>query len=267
MGAVLSAPMPELTRHSKNRMVHRRPKPHCHRVRVPLDKGCKHADWVRLTQSGADLAGLSGQPPRHSITMGEVALHCTADDAWVVLRGRVYNMTPYLRFHPGGAAVLMEVAGKDGTALFDKWHSWVNADALMDKCLVGYIEAASLGSCDGGASMKQPAVQPEEQQHAQHVAATPAAVPIMLQGSTSLCEPGVGRRQQQQQSKGWDASSLSEPLLQQERQGMYQGYKAQRSRWEQLSSLPPPGSQRCGSAMLPKQLGPSIGLHASASAC
>ncbi len=59
--------------------------------------------------------------------MGEVALHCTADDAWVVLRGRVYNMTPYLRFHPGGAAVLMEVAGKDGTALFDKWHSWVNA--------------------------------------------------------------------------------------------------------------------------------------------
>lgn len=33
---------------------------------------------------------------------------------------QVYNLTPYLKFHPGGVAILMSVAGKDGTALFNK---------------------------------------------------------------------------------------------------------------------------------------------------
>ena len=36
-------------------------------------------------------------------------------------------MTPYLRFHPGGADTLLEAAGKDGTALFNTYHAWVNA--------------------------------------------------------------------------------------------------------------------------------------------
>ena len=47
----------------------------------------------------------------------------------MALRGKVYNISPYLRFHPGGAAILLKAAGKDGTALFQKcggkpgsWH-------------------------------------------------------------------------------------------------------------------------------------------------
>jgi len=37
----------------------------------------------------------------------------------------VYNITHYLRFHPGGVPLLLKVAGKDGTALFNKYHAWV----------------------------------------------------------------------------------------------------------------------------------------------
>jgi cytochrome b involved in lipid metabolism len=72
-------------------------------------------------------AGLQGQPPRRGITLEEVARHCTEADAWTVLGGRVYNMTAYLRFHPGGVPLLMRIAGRDGSALFDKYHPWVNA--------------------------------------------------------------------------------------------------------------------------------------------
>ena len=36
-------------------------------------------------------------------------------------------MTPYLRFHPGGTPLLLKIAGKDGTALFNKYHAWVRA--------------------------------------------------------------------------------------------------------------------------------------------
>ena len=46
-------------------------------------------DWVRLTQTHKDLAGLGGGRPRRDITLEEVALHCTREDAWTVLRGKV----------------------------------------------------------------------------------------------------------------------------------------------------------------------------------
>lgn len=36
-------------------------------------------------------------------------------------------MTPYLRFHPGGVPLLLKIAGRDGTALFTKYHAWVSA--------------------------------------------------------------------------------------------------------------------------------------------
>lgn len=46
--------------------------------------------------------------------------------------GKVYNITPYLRFHPGGKEDLMKGAGKDCTILFDEvrtWHEIFVADA------------------------------------------------------------------------------------------------------------------------------------------
>jgi cytochrome b involved in lipid metabolism len=45
-------------------------------------------------------------------------LHNKRDDAWSAINGKVYNITPYLAFHPGGEKELMRVAGRDGTKLF-----------------------------------------------------------------------------------------------------------------------------------------------------
>jgi hypothetical protein len=57
----------------------------------------------------------------------------------VSIANRVYNVTPYLRYHPGGVAKLMLVAGKDGTDLFNKFHAWVNADSILGKCAIGTL--------------------------------------------------------------------------------------------------------------------------------
>lgn len=46
--------------------------------------------------------------------MSEVAEHTRRNDAWSVFHGKVYNISPYLLFHPGGAGELMRVAGRDG---------------------------------------------------------------------------------------------------------------------------------------------------------
>lgn len=189
------------------------------RRKVPFEKGYSQMDWVRLTQTHPDLAGLGpGGRLRRDITLEEVAAHASEDDCWTVLRGKVrcrslcsigrtgrhavgvahleamlqgrqrrcgaplagrcsssapqsprpltrclpcapssaplsapttshcpclhspprgtipaspprqvYNLTPYLRFHPGGVPLLLKVAGKDGTALFNKFHAWVRA--------------------------------------------------------------------------------------------------------------------------------------------
>lgn len=48
---------------------------------------------------------------------------------------QVYNITPYLKFHPGGVADLMMGAGGDCTALFSEYHAWVNGHGMLEASL------------------------------------------------------------------------------------------------------------------------------------
>ena len=81
--------------------------------------------------------------------------HSKRDDAWTAINGKVYNITAYLPFHPGGVSELMRAAGRDGTKLFGLYivklkknrshfltattHGWVNVDFMLDACLVGFL--------------------------------------------------------------------------------------------------------------------------------
>lgn len=47
--------------------------------------------------------------------------HRMRDDAWSAFNGKVYNLTYYLPYHPGGEKELMRVAGRDGTKLFGEF--------------------------------------------------------------------------------------------------------------------------------------------------
>eukprot|EP00050_Salpingoeca_kvevrii_P021474 m.111147 g.111147 ORF g.111147 m.111147 type:complete len:526 (-) comp9364_c0_seq1:184-1761(-) len=98
-------------------------------------------DWVRLCgRSGVGLAGIGPGGPRR-ITLDELAQHDNPakGDVWMALRGRVYNVSPYLEFHPGGVDELLRGAGIDGTELFNQYHAWVNGESMLEKCLVGYL--------------------------------------------------------------------------------------------------------------------------------
>lgn len=52
------------------------------------------------------------------VTPSMLKEHRTRDDAWSSFNGKVYNLTAYLPYHPGGEKELMRVAGRDGTKLF-----------------------------------------------------------------------------------------------------------------------------------------------------
>ncbi|KAL0821756.1 hypothetical protein ABMA28_005178, partial [Loxostege sticticalis] len=105
------------------------------RNKCALQPGHSLMDWIRLGNSGKDLTGVGGRV--RPVSLAELAAHNTQKDAWLAIRGRVYNITHYLPYHPGGPEELMRGAGIDATQLFDKVHPWVNYDSLLAKCLVG----------------------------------------------------------------------------------------------------------------------------------
>ncbi|KAH7117979.1 FMN-dependent dehydrogenase-domain-containing protein [Dendryphion nanum] len=52
----------------------------------------------------------------------EVAKHNTAESCWVVLYGNVYDVTDFIPEHPGGAKVILQLAGTDATEEYDPIH-------------------------------------------------------------------------------------------------------------------------------------------------
>ncbi|CAD7699720.1 unnamed protein product [Ostreobium quekettii] len=107
--------------------------------KVPLEKGYSQVEWMMKSRRQPNLTGVEGFQ-RH-LTMEDVRKHNTEEDAWVVVKRKVYNISPYLRFHPGGVAILRTVFGKDASAMFAKYHPWVNIDALLQNCWVGVLDA------------------------------------------------------------------------------------------------------------------------------
>lgn len=57
------------------------------------------------------------------IPVEEVAKHSTIDDCWIVIDGKVYDVSKLLAVHPGGVARIFKVAGSDATDEFRNIHS------------------------------------------------------------------------------------------------------------------------------------------------
>ncbi|XP_011339263.1 cytochrome b5 reductase 4 isoform X2 [Ooceraea biroi] len=107
------------------------------RNKTALAPGHSLMDWIRLGNSGVDLTGVGGIP--QVVTLSELANHNKQTDAWIAIRGVVFNVTRYMNFHPGGIDELMKGVGKDATKLFDNVHSWVNYQSILQKCVVGRL--------------------------------------------------------------------------------------------------------------------------------
>ncbi|KAG1681754.1 Cytochrome B5-like protein [Nymphon striatum] len=49
-----------------------------------------------------------------SYTKDQVSQHCSCEDVWIICDEKVYDVTDYVKVHPGGDAILKQ-AGKDAT--------------------------------------------------------------------------------------------------------------------------------------------------------
>ncbi|KAI5291357.1 hypothetical protein KEM54_005210 [Ascosphaera aggregata] len=112
---------------------------------VPLKPGHSPLDWAALTSNPANSQLLRGDDvPVNKFIRVKPAMLKAHDgrkgmNAWTSYKGKVYNITPYIPFHPGGKGELLRCAGKDAGKLFNEIHPWVNWDGMLGECLIGIL--------------------------------------------------------------------------------------------------------------------------------
>ncbi|EHN00902.1 Irc21p [Saccharomyces cerevisiae x Saccharomyces kudriavzevii VIN7] len=150
------------------------------RTKIKLDPGHSALDWHSLTSNPANyhtkfvslqlIQGLLDDPifqkdnykfsssqlrtqllvqkiplykvmPPLRINKEIVKRHCKGEDElWCVINSKVYDISSYLKFHPGGTKILLKNCGsEDFITLFNKYHQWVNYEKLLQVCFIGIV--------------------------------------------------------------------------------------------------------------------------------
>ncbi|KAL3477968.1 putative mitochondrial cytochrome b2 [Aspergillus californicus] len=75
----------------------------------------------------------------------EVAKHNSKESCWVILYGKVYDVTDFLSEHPGGSKIILKLSGKDATEEYDPIHPpGILEENLKPEAFLGTVDAATL---------------------------------------------------------------------------------------------------------------------------
>ena len=74
---------------------------------------------------------------QNRVTLSALSKHNTARDCWIAINGGVYDVTAYLKDHPGGPSLLLGVAGADATSEFETIKHSKDARRTLAKFRVG----------------------------------------------------------------------------------------------------------------------------------
>ena len=96
-------------------------------------------------QVASTSTNVGGNSDSAMVTMEELASHNTATDCWVGLYGNVYDLTDYAKKHPGGARIVTNLAGSDGTSEYQRFHSQGLLNSVQ-KTLIGRLEGYQGGT-------------------------------------------------------------------------------------------------------------------------
>jgi cytochrome b involved in lipid metabolism len=92
--------------------------------------------------------GPTADAPRQ-IDASELVLHNDAErDAWVVISGRVYDLTEFLHLHPGGTNILRAYLGMDATHAYRQvlHHVRPEVDSLLAMYSIGVVRRLDFGA-------------------------------------------------------------------------------------------------------------------------
>ncbi len=57
-----------------------------------------------------------------SYTITQVSTHKNATSCWTAVNGSVYDVTPFIKQHPGGSGAILSLCGIDGSSAFNGQH-------------------------------------------------------------------------------------------------------------------------------------------------
>ncbi len=79
---------------------------------------------LSIAVSGAALASSANAvaQPTKKYTTAQVAKHSSASNCWSIIGSGVYDLTGFVRRHPGGASRIIMLCGKNGTSAFNNQH-------------------------------------------------------------------------------------------------------------------------------------------------
>lgn len=77
-----------------------------------------------------------------TITLDEVSRHKTAEDCWIVIDDTVYDVTKFLKLHPGGKGVILAGGGRDVTDEFWGLHRETHLAKFGPKLAVAKVETS-----------------------------------------------------------------------------------------------------------------------------
>lgn len=124
------------------------------------------ATWKdRIAQSEAgvleDLTPNASSKPNAdgsiALSVAEIKTHDNKSDCWSIVNGSVYNLTSYVQNHPGGAAVIANICGKDGTKAFTNQHNTQGKpNNVLSSFLLGPLGASI--TADAGKKVIEPPI-------------------------------------------------------------------------------------------------------------
>jgi L-lactate dehydrogenase (cytochrome) len=86
----------------------------------------------------------AAKPSSSLISFDEVQKHNTRSDCWVVIDGKVYDVSEFIDMHPGGAAIIAKNAGKDVTKIFKPVHPPDALELLDESKHLGRVDPATM---------------------------------------------------------------------------------------------------------------------------
>ena len=79
------------------------------------------------------------RPKLKQFTLKEVAAHCTMESCWMAINDKVYDLTEFIEYHPGGYEIMIEFAGADATNAFNEKPHTIEAADMLEKYLIGEL--------------------------------------------------------------------------------------------------------------------------------
>ena len=107
------------------------------------------ATWKdRIDQTQATALEETGPKPINpagtiNLSNSEIKTHNLKSDCWSIVNGNVYNLTTYVQRHPGGASVIANICGKDGSKAFLNQHNTKSKpNNVLSSFLLGPVGAS-----------------------------------------------------------------------------------------------------------------------------